>query len=285
MDINDRKKIWDIELKMFDSFKKICEKYHLEYFLIGGSAIGAVRHKGFIPWDDDMDIGMLRKDFELLMQHRDEFPENYYIEYGLKSTESFHYFCRIRDRKSTGIIKEQFRNPGVHGIFIEIYPFDRVPQNKLVRRIQWELSIAFIETLNHRIYHIQLGKKAFILNAIYRNKSEYYIYQKWNKLCQKYNHNTKKIMVDTVSIPYYSASEVDYFYLEDVINTVNVPYENTEAKIAIGNDRCLKKTYGDYMKLPPENERGTHHDKMIFYDPNKPYTKYIGSKMLEKYFE
>lgn len=66
-----RQQLWKVELELFEDFKRICKKYDLSYFLIGGAAIGAVRHKGFIPWDDDLDIGMPRSDFDKLIKVRD----------------------------------------------------------------------------------------------------------------------------------------------------------------------------------------------------------------------
>ena len=78
-DVTDnRVLLWQSEMKMLQWLEKVCSKYSITYFLIGGSEIGAVRHKGFIPWDDDIDIGMLRKDFEVLLRvWKDELPEDY----------------------------------------------------------------------------------------------------------------------------------------------------------------------------------------------------------------
>ena len=94
--------------------------------MIGGSAIGAVRHNGFIPWDDDLDIGMLRNNFETFKEVAPkELPDEYYIEYGVLSDNIFSSLLRIRNKNTTGILVDEFRQGSEGGgIFIEIYPFD-----------------------------------------------------------------------------------------------------------------------------------------------------------------
>lgn len=103
---------------MLEYLKVICKENAIEWFLIGGSAIGAVRHKGFIPWDDDIDLGMKRKDFEKFIECAPKYlPAQYELQYGLKPDNSeFHYFCRIRDKKSTGIIRQEYATNGVKGV-------------------------------------------------------------------------------------------------------------------------------------------------------------------------
>lgn len=91
-----RKKVWLCELEMATWFCNVCEKYGLNYFLIGGSAIGAVRHNGFIPWDDDLDIGMLRSDFDKFRKVSiRELPSNYKIEYGVLKTMYLVRYCEF----------------------------------------------------------------------------------------------------------------------------------------------------------------------------------------------
>lgn len=104
-----RKKVWLCELEMATWFCNVCEKYGLSYFLIGGSAIGAVRHNGFIPWDDDLDIGMLRSDFDKFRKVSiRELPSNYKIEYGVLKNKVFSSLLRIRNNDTTGIIVDEY---------------------------------------------------------------------------------------------------------------------------------------------------------------------------------
>lgn len=271
-----RKKLWSIEIEMLENFKEICERHSLDWFLIGGAAIGAVRHKGFIPWDDDIDIGMRREDFEkFIVYAQNELRDAFVLQYGLsEEKDEFYYLCRIRDRNSTGIIGEEYkRHKGVMGIFIEIYPFDVVPENKFLRTLQWKFSMVYIEIICNYVYGTEMGGlKTYLISKII-SKDTQKIFRRWIKCCTRYNKREGKL-VDTVSVPVYSASEVDLFFREDVISTIMVPFENTMVNVGVGNERCLRKTYGDYMKFPPVEERGMHQAG-IFYDPFNPYDKYI----------
>lgn len=269
-----RRAVWNIEIELLKCFINACEENGLKYFLIGGTAIGAVRHKGFIPWDDDFDIGMLRDDFEKFLEVADQyFGGNSVVQYGVQK-DCVATFMRIRDVNSTAIIRNQKNMKINHGVFIEIYPFDKVPVNRLIRKIQWKISASFIDVLQKRYKEKHLGPIAKIINRFYVNKSTPEVFHAWNKVCTFFNkyHMNK---VDTVSIPIYSASEVDFYDEKDVIQTKMTEFEDFEVRIPIGNDRCLRKTYGDYMKLPPVEERGMHHSRDIFYDPYHPYTYYI----------
>ena len=145
-----RKKVWLCELKIAQWFCTVCSKYNLSYFLIGGSAIGAVRHNGFIPWDDDLDIGMLRNNFETFKEVAPkELPDEYYIEYGVLSDNIFSSLLRIRNKNTTGILVDEFRQGSEGGgIFIEIYPFDNTIGG-VSRKIQLLKSSMFFLALNN----------------------------------------------------------------------------------------------------------------------------------------
>ena len=279
----DRKLLWEVELKVFSEFQKICEENNLTYFLIGGSAIGAVRHQGFIPWDDDLDIGMPRADFEKLLTLKDEFPQTIHLQYGLDvEKKEFHHFCRLRDVNSTGIIREQYKRKCVHGIFIELYPFDNVPANRCLRKIQWSISHALIEIMYNRVYLEKIEGKAKYIDVLLKPIPTLPIFSIWRFVCSFFNRFKTK-MVDTVSLPNYSPSEVDFFFAEDIKDTYIVKFEDVHVCLPIGNDRCLRKTYGDYMQLPPVEKRGTHHNTEVLYDPHKKYTEY-SMEDVERYF-
>ena len=249
-----RKKVWLCELEMATWFCNVCEKYGLNYFLIGGSAIGAVRHNGFIPWDDDLDIGMLRSDFDKFRKVSiRELPSNYKIEYGVLKNNVFSSLLRIRNNDTTGIIVDEYeQNAPGGGIFIELYPFDNVPTG--IKR------------------KVQLAKSSMLFLAL----------NNWNR---KENFSgIKTEYVDTVALPSYAKQGIHFYKKTDVQQTVSHSYEFTDLNIPKGNDTCLRQQYGDYMELPPLEKRGTHHDFIVFYDPDRSYLEYKDSEILKKYF-
>ena len=103
-----RKRLWKNEIEILEKLNDICEKYDVKYFLIGGAAIGIERHKGFIPWDDDLDIGMLRNDFEKFLRcAKNEFKDPLHLQYGIDDINDASLFCRIRHSKTTAMIRRQ----------------------------------------------------------------------------------------------------------------------------------------------------------------------------------
>lgn len=278
-----RKKLWYTELKIMEEIKRICKKHGLQYFLIGGTAIGAMRHKGFIPWDDDLDIGMLREDFDrFLAFSRDELDKKYEVQYGPVG-DVFTALLRVRDGSTTGILRDERNKKGNQGIFIEIYPFDNTPDNPLAKKIQCARSSLYSYLIHDRFFHFNKRGIRKLLTKLYKGVKTEDLWNKWEKLCKKYNCRPTKY-VNTIMLTRYAKQGIHHFRRENVDRIVEVPFEFTEMSIAIGNDECLRLQYGDYMQLPPLEKRGTHHDNAVFYDADHPYTFWFGKQELEEYF-
>lgn len=132
----NRKKLWNIELGILKDIDVVCKENSLEYFLHAGAGIGAARHQGFIPWDDDLDIGMARDSFERFIPlFAEKFQNKYSIQYGYGKYDEFGTFLRIRDRNSTAIVKNQWNDKKrCHGVFVEIYPFDHSVDDTRLRK-------------------------------------------------------------------------------------------------------------------------------------------------------
>ncbi len=283
-----RKKLWEKELDMIDLVEMICKENDLNYFLIGGAAIGAVRHQGFIPWDDDMDIGMLREDYDKFINLFNKYNHpNCVMEYGIGKAKNNGVFLRIRDINSTAIIKNQFGGKNKeHGVFIEIYPFDNAIADGRKRKKQLNQSRRLRRELMHRIDGSPIGKRGFIPHFLYFFFSTAYLWEKWDKVCRKYNdEETEK--VDTIAMPGYAMKGIHLYAKKDVIKSTYVKYNDRQVRIAIGNDNCLKTHFGDYMKLPPVEERGMKHGSTVFYDAYTPWKEYLSEKreIVERFFD
>ena len=280
----ERKRLWNTELEILCAFQKICDKHDLHYFLIGGAAIGVERHRGFIPWDDDMDLGMLRKDFETFLEvAKEELPSEYYLQYGVCEKDMFSPLLRIRDGRTTGITNADRKSKANQGIFIEIYPFDNVPNNKMMRKIQLLGSKIMSNVLHARFYDLELSRISFIANKLFCKKTNQEVFAIWNRLSQRYNKK-KTEYVDTVMLPIYALQGIHYFNAEGC-KTRKACFEYLSVEVAVENDKFLRQQYGDYMQLPPLEERGTHHDTVVFYDPYHSYTYWIGNPELEQKFK
>lgn len=279
-----RKKLWLVELELLDVFIELCDKYKINYFFIAGSALGVVRHSGFIPWDDDIDIGMLRTDFnKFLSIPKEEFPSDVFLSTGTNEQKRFDSLVRLRNSNSTGVIGYEIEKDCNKGVFIELYPFDRVPDNKVLRYVQAFKSRFFY----HSLFSYCYPKKGFVdwcFRTFVRLNGYNRLIKKFEKNCSKYNGRDTKC-VDTPALPMYQKQKIHHFLINDVKETQFGLFENRRVRIPIGNDSCLKKAFGNYMELPPVEERGRHHNNLVFYDPFTPYSLYTIDELKKKFLE
>ena len=279
-----RKKLWAEELELLSEYNRICDKYGIKYFFIGGSAIGVERHKGFIPWDDDIDIGMLRSDFEkFITVAKKELSDSAFLQYGADNIEEASWFCRIRKNGTTGIIRGQLKQNCNHGVFIELYPFDEVPPSKVAQYVQIELASLFRQLFTCRCSHVKSSGLLKVIEPFFKWMSTEKIFQVYDSICRRYNGKGYK-MVNTVSMANYAKTGECYYCIDDVKNTVKKEFENTKVQVATGNDKILRVCYGDYMQLPKIEDRGAHHNTQIYYDPDIDYKTALESGLPQRFF-
>lgn len=281
---SSRKKIWKCELDILEQFDNMCQELGLHYFLIGGALLGAVRHGGFIPWDDDVDIGMLREDYDKFLKHAAEwFKYPYFVQNGYNDSGYFGTITRIRDSRTTGVIWRDANKSCNNGIFVEIYPIDNVIEDSFKLKIQYIEHKVLFKLLylsrygdsSGNTFSFAVAKK--IVNLIGFEK----LYKKWSKVCSRYSAQSTTLCD---SLTAYWDIGGQRWYLCDVVNTEYVQFEYLQLAIPKNYDRCLKITYGDYMKLPPVSERGLHHNSTVYYDPDTTYEESIKSGKVAEYF-
>jgi len=275
-----RKRIWKIELDMLEKIIQICNKYNLRYTLSGGSMLGVVRHHGFIPWDDDIDIDMLREDYErFLVIAEKELEKPYFVQY-YKTEKGYYYgHAQIRNSNTTAIIKNDSYNKTFnHGIFIDIFPLDNVPddiqeKNKIIRKIEKAKN-----KINKKIY----DKSNNIIKNIIKQIRQKVIYKKvdiQNEIkfideeAQKYNNKKTEEVCALTFNPRDFCKERKW--LEELVDK---KFEYLDVKISKYYNEWLTRQYGDYMKIP-DNKNGSTHGK-VFFDTENSYIKY--DKQIEK---
>ncbi|MER2129232.1 LicD family protein [Solibacillus sp.] len=249
-----------VQLKCLEALieiKKICEKHNLQYYLIGGTALGAYRHKGFIPWDDDIDIGMPRIDYEKFLQvAQQELGDNYYLQ--TPKTEFNFVFPFTKIRINNTLYKESsIKHLNIHhGVFVDIFPLDTVPENKLSANTQKNL-IKFCNRI--RAAKISHQRKIHFKNII---KSFLKLYPS-SLLRKQYNYallmgakSQSRKMGNLLSAYPYGTEIMDKSIFA---KGKKIEFEGINFSVPNQIEKFLIKMYGeDYMQLPPLEKRITH---------------------------
>ena len=277
--INDveLKELQKKNLELLVYFKKFCDKHEIEFFLAGGSCLGAIRHKGFIPWDDDIDLLMKRDDYERL--------EGLWSQYA--DTDRFscvrpngriangNKYITIHDNNTTFIQKGREYFDANQGVALEILPLDGYPEKKYQRYLQVFWAIVYSLYAN-QLPTYKYGKIiektcVFLLKLVSNRKNQYKIFHFAEKQMSKYN--IKDCSNYAVLCTFINIS---HKYPKNMFEkAIYVPFEGCDMPVPQDYDLMLKILYGDYMKLPPVEEQ-VHKHECVYLDLNNSYIKYRG---------
>ncbi len=263
-------KLHKIELMMLDDFMKICDSNQLEYFAISGSAIGAVRHKGFIPWDDDIDIAMLREDYEKFVKIIDEdkdFSQKYEL-WGPDRKEKYYNLQPTLVLKGTVFVNESAAAAGFKpGILMDIFVYDNIPDNpeeakKIIKKCRTYKILYILRNINafKRLKgQTVIGKIKNVISGILRlflrliPKGDEFLFKKYTKYASMTEGKS-----DTYTCLFDPGSHIMDIRRSQSFPTIEVPFENTKIRLLKNYDEQLRKHMGSYMEIPPENKRTNH---------------------------
>lgn len=248
----------NVQLRILDYVDKFCRENNIEYSLAAGTLLGAVRHKGFIPWDDDIDIALYRKDYDMLLAHAEEWlPENYNIITADKDIRYPKYFAKIEDTNTT--LVENFSLGYIGGIYVDIFPLDDVPNNKLLRNIHYR-KFHFYRKLQYYAYRNPYkhgkGIGATLMALFQKFLSKKSLHQAMQRVITEYNEHTDCDYVMT-------HDDGTCAYPKSCLQTPRkYLFENREFDGPTDANIFLSSYYGkDYMQLPPVEKRRSHfHD-------------------------
>lgn len=238
------------------------EEQQIEYFLWAGTMLGAVRHKGFIPWDDDLDIGMTRENFRKLLAVADKLPEPYKLRFpGLKGTNSnYPYLYAKLEDTSTLLIEEDIKHLQVQsGMYIDIFVFDGFPENKILGKLH---TFRFMYWMQIRMLLLMdPGKsrnkgKQILIQWARKHYSLQQVLERAMIISQRYSLEKMKLITNYSGV--YDEMNV-ILKKEDVVGGEYYLFGKHEFRGLKNPDAVLTSVYGDYRKLPPEEERQGHH--------------------------
>ena len=277
MSQTDLKEIQAVTLTMSKYFVQFCQENNLLCYFCGGGCIGAVRSQGFIPWDDDLDFFMPRPDYEKLKKL---WPQKaainiYPFLVASKTYYAHNSFITIRDTATTFIKPYQEDLDIPHGLPIDIFPLDGAPEGKLRRKIQkfWALIYALFcsQVVPEKHGGLMATGSKVLLGIFSSRKIRYHIWRFAEKRMTKYSFGSTPYVTELCVGPRYMGN---IYRLEDFKSAIFVPFEDTKMPIPVGYKRYLTQVFGDYMQLPPEEDRQPHHEALIV-DTKKSYTEYL----------
>lgn len=266
------------ELEILVYLQKICKENSLRYWCAGGTCIGAIRHKGFIPWDDDIDIFMPRPDYEKLYSIWNEVADTsrYVLSRTDKDRNNHQTDMQLVDINTTFINRHSAEVDTYHGVSIDIIPFEGCPDSKWGQLWQIYHSVMYsvfnVQRLpDHQGKLLRFATK-LILGSVKSPERRYKIWKKHEKKMTKYDFYKSKTVKETVT----SFRALFYKYPREIFEVKEVPFENITVNIPVGAHEYLTRVFGDYMSLPDEKSRVAKHD-VVYLSLDEPFTKYRGT--------
>lgn len=270
------KKVWAIEMDLYREFVRICEEHSLPFFTDGGTTLGAVRHGGFIPWDDDFDVCMPREAYEQLKKLSTKFKAPYFLQNPYTDSEFGYSFMRLRNENTTVVVEPFQYCKFNQGIYIDIFPIDKVTQEDYLPR-------------REKIYELVMTNSAYMRRGC-PEKSERDL-----ELIKKYQaqFETPGIIFGKIEEVAMQDEGVETDYLSLLVSTqydaskkiwpkrifddyVEKNFEGIKVRVPAGYDEQLKIYFGNYMEYPPVEQRGTWHS--IQYYPDISYRDFYREK-------
>lgn len=258
IELNEQKKIM---IELLEYFDRICRENNIKYSLIGGSLIGAIRHKGIIPWDDDIDVILSKSEYLKLIQILENMNDSRYKLLTINNCRGYNFpFPKLVDKRTFVVEPRLLNQIKEYGIFIDIFSYSntsnsekiRIKDFKKIKLLNSMMSRTKLDFKNDGFKQNFLRLNKNILSKIigYRN-----IIKFLNNIYNKYNNVDTDYVVS--NWPVYNINK-EVQKSKNIIEYTDVEFENMKIMIFKNYDEILRTTFGNYMQLPPENQRKAH---------------------------
>jgi len=252
------KKLQEIELELLIEFDRVCRKNNIRYTLTGGTLLGAVRHGGFIPWDDDADVSMLRCEYEKFRSACEkDLGEDYYFQ-DMHNTEGYRWgYGKLRKKGTLFLREHQEHMPYEQGVFIDIFPRDSVPDGTFARKIHKFKCFCIRKALWSEVGKVAVRQRPkrwwfVVLNKLAGKR----VFRRYDALVRKSNRKNDTKLVRNLMFPVPNGKEG---YLREWYGeSTELIFEGHRFMVNKEYRAWLEQEFGNYMELPPEEKRKTH---------------------------
>ena len=267
----------DLQRKSFELlqiFVAICEKWNIPYYLVCGSALGTVKYGGFIPWDDDIDVGLLRADYQRFLEVApQEIPDWCFLQNYRTEKNYAHTFTKLRNSNTTFIENNVAKLDMNHGIYLDIFPLDGCPDNPLEMKI-FELKRKINAWIRNSIYEDheieKIRKRNKVLRFLGVHKRTYQAHVYLEKLYSRYSTDKSERWCNYGNWQ----GKLEYAPKWHYGNGTVMTFEGLPVRIPENYDAYLTQKYGDWRSDPPIDKQQTHHISTII-DTEKSYKSYL----------
>ena len=280
---SEMKKIWAVELDLLNEAMRVCRKYDIKYYVDAGTLLGTIRHGGFVPWDDDIDIVMSRSEYQRFCEIAEkEFKDPYFFQTDETDHGSTRGHAQLRNSNTTGIIKTEldYKYPFNQGIFIDIFPNDNVPANRKKREeLGLQIDKYFSKSKRYCFYYYEINTSKGIKKPIK------WLYLKLFRLFNKGYHNKYFEKLESVKCSYnqeesdrvsnlcLGSKHIERYMIKKkwIEKTELKPFEMLQVPVPTGYKYILKHLYGDWEKYVV----GTTIHGGVIFDTDKSYIEYF----------
>lgn len=256
------RKLQKTELEVLMELDRVCRKHNLRYYIVGGTLIGAARTGGFIPWDDDIDVSMPREDFDKLIALKDEFSQDFFLQTHKTEKECYFFYAKLR-KNGTYFGEDKFEHTGIHkGIFMDIFPLDYISDKRIIQKLSFK-SFSLINAF--------ICSKKLTSEFLYKNMSLPFIVTfrtiqcllplpllyGLRSICAKLTKtlSNKRLVASLAGFHGYP-KEIAPFELW--AEGTDIEFEGKTVRAPKEYKTLLTHMFGDYMQLPPVEERVNH---------------------------
>lgn len=260
-------------LKVMNYIDSLCRKNGIVYYIMGGTALGAVRHGGFIPWDDDLDIFMIPSEYEKFKKVFQAEKSTQFILQEWRTTPDYLEYAKVR-MNGTTFIEEVYkdRKDMHHGIYVDIMILHKVPENKLIQKlVYYESKFVTLYALSQRNWKPKNALQKLVLKSL-----KFMPCKLIAKSCYRRIYKYDGMTTDFKYCYWITPAKFKngLFDASFFSNPVDIPFENTKLLGSEKIKKYLAYRYGDYMKLPSEEAQKAAVHAMVF-DVNRDYKEYI----------